>query len=268
MNKRILALVKYKPDIKREVCPNGEILYESQEIHQVIENDGIAWDSLKLVEYSENNLYKSDLKDFHEVKNDLEKYKVILLKRRSYLKARYRKIKSIVQNKILSDDTSIPVDKTIRETPSQKRKRVAGNRGNLKSFNILFEKSKIQSRPMFFVNLMKVRDIAVYPPGYLGKQRSGKKALGIYGRIAYKYNRKAENKFYYYSDFQRTIADNTGTQTEWDSFTIVKYKSLDSLRAFTTHPIFLKSFVHKDAGTDHTYVYASFKKNSASFEKE
>ena len=261
MNKRILALVKYKPDIKREVFPNGEILYESQEIHQVIENDGIAWDSLKLVEYSENNLYESDLKDFNNVKNSLEKYKVILLKRRSYLKARYRKIKSIVQNIILPDDTSIPIDKTIKETPSQKRIRLEGNRGNMKSFNILFEKSKVQSRPMYFVNLVKARDIAVYPPSYLGKQKSGKKALGTYGRIAYKYNRKAENEFYYYSDFKSTIADNTGTHTDWDTFTIVKYKSLDSLRAFTTHPIFLKSFVHKDAGIDHTYVYASFKKN-------
>ncbi len=261
MNKRLLALVKYKPDIKREVFPNGEILYESQEIHQVIENDGIAWDSLKLVEYSENNLYESDLKDFNNVKNSLEKYKVILIKRPSYLKARYRKIKTIVQNIILPDDTSIPIDKTIKETPSQKRIRLEGNRGNLKSINILFEKSKVQSRPMYFVNLVKARDIAVYPPGYLGKQKSGKKALGTYGRIAYKYNRKAENEFYYYSDFKSTIADNTGTHTDWDTFTIVKYKSLDSLRAFTTHPIFLKSFVHKDAGIDHTYVYASFKKN-------
>jgi len=109
MNKRVLALVKYKPDIKSKVFPNGVILFESQEIHQVVENDGIAWDSLKLVEYSKNNLYESDLKGFNNVKNSLKKYKVILLKRPSYLKARYRQIKTIVQNIILPDDTSIPI---------------------------------------------------------------------------------------------------------------------------------------------------------------
>ena len=273
MNKRVLALVKYKPDEKRDVFPNGEILFESQEIHQVVENDGIAWDSLKIVKYSENNLYESDLKDFNNVKNSLEKYKVILLKRPSYLKARYRKIKTIVQNIILSDDTSIPIDKTIKETPSQKRKRVEGNRGNMESFKILLEKSKVQSRPMYFVNLMKVSDIAVYPPGYIGKQKSGKKAHGTYNRIAYKYNKKAGNEFYYYlntksgnkfmvfSDVVKTLADNTGTHTDWDSFVTVKYKSLDSLGAFTSHPMFLKSYDHKYAGIENTYVYASFKKN-------
>jgi len=271
MNKMVLALVKYKPDEKRNVFPNGEILFESQEIHQVVENDGIAWNSLKIVKYSENNVYESDLNDFNNVKNSLEKYKVILLKRPSYLKARYRQIKTIVQNLILSDDTSIPIDKTIKEKPSQKRKRVEGNRGNMESFKILLEKSKVQSRPMYFVNLMKVSDIAVYPPGYIGKQKSGKKAHGIYNRIVYKYNKKAGNKLYYYakhgnefmvfSDVVKTLADNTGTHTDWDSFVTVKYKSLDSLGVFTSHPMFLKSYDHKYAGIENTYVYASFKKN-------
>jgi len=258
MNKRVLALVKYKPDVKRDVFPNGEKLFESHELHQAIENDGITWDSLKLVEYSENNLYESDLKDFNNTKTSLEKYKVILLNRQSYLKARYRKMKSIFQNIFLPDDTSIPLDKSIKETPSQKRKRVEGNRGNFESFRILLEKSKVQSRPMYFVNLMKARDIAVYPPGYLGKQKSGKKALGTYGRIAFKYNRKADNEFYYNSFFKSTLADNTGTHTDWDSFVIVKYQSIESLRAFNTHPMFTKAHVHKDAGIDHTYVYAAF----------
>ncbi|MHA1257583.1 MAG: hypothetical protein ACTSPS_18500 [Promethearchaeota archaeon] len=258
MNKRVLALVKYKPNDKRQVFPNGEILLESQEIHQVVENDGIAWDSLKLVEYSENILYESDLKSFNDLKNNLEKYKVILLKRRSYLEAKYRKMKSIVQNILLSDDTSIPIDKTIKETPSQKRKRVEGNRGNLESLKILLEKFKVQSRPMYFVNLIKFRDIAVYPPGYTGKQKSGKKASNTYGRIAYKYNRKNENAFYYYSIFKSTLADNTGTHTDWDTLCIVKYKSMETLRDFNTHPMFVKSYVHKYAGIDHTYVYAAY----------
>ncbi len=258
MNKIVLALVKYKPDEKRDVFPNGEILFESQEIHQVVENDGIAWDSLKIVKYSKISEYEDDLREFNNVKNDLEKYKVILLKRRSYLEAKYRKMKYILQNILLSDDTSIPIDKTIKETPSQKRKREEGNRGNLESFKILLEKFKIQSRPMYFVNLIKVRDIAVYPPGYTGKQKSGKKASNTYGRIAYKYNRKNENEFYYYLIIKSTIADNTGTHTDWDTFCIVKYKSMETLRDFNTHPIFVKSYVHKYAGIGHTYVYAAF----------
>ncbi len=258
MNKRVLALVKYKPDEKRDVFPNGEISFESQEIHQAVENDGIAWDILKIVKYSKISEYKDDLREFNNVKNDLEKYKVILLKRYSYLKVKYERMRFKFKNLILSADTSIHLDKTIKETPAQKRKRVEGNRGNMESFKILLEKFKIQSRPMYFVNLIKVRDIAIYPPGYKGKQLSGKKALDIYNRIAYKYLTKHGNKWVYFSDAINTLADNTETKTDWERVVIVKYHSMESLGAFTSHPMFTKSYVHKYAGIIHTYVYATF----------
>ena len=130
----------------------------------------------------------------------------------------------------------------------------------MESFKILIEKSKVQSRPMYFVNLMKVSDIAVYPPGYIGKQKSGKKAHGTYNRIAYKYLPKYGNEFFlFFSDVVKTLADNTGTHTDWDSFVTAKYKSLDSFGAFTSHPMYLKSFeTHRYAGVENTYVYATF----------
>ena len=103
MNKRVLALVKYKPDEKRDVFPNGEISFESQEIHQVVENDGIAWDILKIVKYSKISEYKDDLREFNNVKNDLEKYKVILLKRYSYLKVKYERMRFKFKNLMTSE---------------------------------------------------------------------------------------------------------------------------------------------------------------------
>jgi len=112
---------------------------------------------------------------------------------------------------------------------------------------------------MYFINLIKTREVSIYPPGYKGKQISGKKALNIYARIAYKTNIKYKNEFLSLSgDVVYTIADNTGTATDWDTFGVVKYKSFDSLLAFGSDPTFEKSFVHKDAGIDHTYVYAAF----------
>ena len=92
--------------------------------------------------------------------------------------------------------------------------------------------------------------------------------ISTYNRITYKYNRKAGNELYYYakrgnkfmvfSDVVKNLADNTGTHTDWDSFVTAKYKSLDSLGAFTSHPMFLKSYDHKYAGVENTYVYATF----------
>ncbi len=258
MSIRVLALIKYKNTDKISTFINGKELFSSNEVFQMIENDGIVWDDLRLVDYSKKSVYDSDLQDFHDVKNDLENYKVILLKPHSYLKDKYRRMKTVIQNKILSDDTSIRLDKTIKETPKQKRLRVEGNRPNLGNIKIVLDKSREQSRPINMVNLMKNREVAMYPPGYKGKQVSGSKASGIYGRIAYKLNTKHGNKFMFFSDVVNTIADNTGAATDWELFAIVKYKSFTSFRAFNTEPMFLRAFIHKDAGVDHTYVYAAF----------
>lgn len=260
MKKRIIVLIKYKPNEVRDVFPNGEILYESQEILQMVENDGIAWDDLKLIDYSEKNIYQSDLRDFHDDKNELDKYKIILLKPYSYLKDKYSRIKYVIRN-IFGDDTTIPLDKTKKETPKQKRLRLVGNRVNVDRFPILLEKTKVQSRQIYWVNLIKTREIAMYPVNYVGKQISGKKALDIYSRIAYKYNTKHENEFLYFSDVINTIADNTGTDTEWETFAIVKYKSFKSLMDFNYEPRFQRALIHKDAGVAHTYVYATYFNN-------
>jgi len=262
LNKRVLALTKYKNTGKINTFIHGKELFFSSEVFQMIEDDGIAWDDLKLIDYSEKSVYESDLRDFHALKDDLDNYKVILLKPLSYLKNKYSRMKLFIKNKILSDDTSIRLDKTKKESPKQKRLRIEGNRPNLSNIKIVLEKSRVESRPINMVNLMKTREVAIYPPGYKGKQLSGRKAMGIYSRIAYKLNTKLGNEFIFFSDVVNTIADNTGTATDWESFAIVKYKSFNSMRAYNTEPMFVKSFVHKDAGIDHTYVYASFDKNN------
>ncbi|MHA1256558.1 MAG: hypothetical protein ACTSPS_13260 [Promethearchaeota archaeon] len=259
MTERVFILTKYRNNNKINTFIQGDELFSSSEVFQMIEDDGIAWDDLRLLDYSEKSEYESDLREFNDVKDDLENYKVILLKPVSYLKDKYKRMKYVMKNKLLSDDISIRLDKTKKETPKQKRRRVEGNRPNMGNAKIVIDKSKEESRPMYFVNLIKIREVAMYPPGYKGKQISGIKALKIYARIAYKTNTKHKNEFLPSSgDVVNTIADNTATHTDWDTFGIVKYKSFASLLAFSTEPTFVKSFVHKDAGIDHTYVYAAF----------
>ena len=79
MIKRVLALTKYKNTGKINTFIHGKELFSSSEVFQMIEDDGIAWDDLKVIDYSEKNVYESDLRDFNAVKDDLENYKVILL---------------------------------------------------------------------------------------------------------------------------------------------------------------------------------------------
>jgi len=263
MSKTLLVLIKYKDTEKIDLFIHGEDLFSSSEVHQVVENDGIAWDELRLIDYSKESLYDSDLRDFNLDNYKLDKYKILAIKRYSYLKDKFLRITYIVKNLIYSDDTTISMDRTkTKETPKQRRLRIEGNRPNIENFSILLKKSKVP-RPIYLVNIIKTREIAMYPVGYNGKQISGKKAMATYSRVAYKYTKKHGNYFIFLSDVKYTIADNTGTDFEWESLGIVKYKSFASLSNFNNEPMFKNAFVHKDAGIDITHVYASFSNNNS-----
>jgi len=254
MVKTLLVFVKYKN--KKEIFTNGTILYHSKEVLQIVNDDGIEWDEVKLIEYSENGLYNEDMNEFNKLKNEIEKYKVIPVKFYSKIRGKLNKFwHYTLKNLIFSDDTSITLTK--KESPSKKRKRIAGSAPNVKNFLKLG--TVFKGRAIYLVNLVKVHDIAHYPEGYEGKQVSGKKAIFKYARIAYKYNKKHNNIFKFSGLANSTIADNTGTETNWHSIAIVKYASRESLQKFVSEDAFKAGYEHKDAALEATYVYASSK---------
>ena len=138
--------------------------------------------------------------------------------------------------------------------------RIEGNAINYKNQQNLTVRN-YGMKPVYFINLMKYREIALYPDGYEGKQISGKKAGRIYGRVANKVNKKYKNYVKFTGIPKNTIADNTATQIEWDSFAFVRYANVKSILKFAQNKMFQKALDHKDAAIDKTYVYASFNKN-------
>jgi len=251
MVKTLLVFVKYK--YKKEIFTKGTILYRSKEVFQLVNDDGIDWDEVKLISYSEKGLYNYDLNEFNEVKNEIEKYKVIFVKFPSKIRGKLNKFWNYtLKNLIFSDDTSFSLPK--KERPTQKRLRTAGSAPNFKT--VLKMRTLFNGRSIYLVNLIKIHDIAHYPEGYEGKQVSGKKAIFKYARIAYKYNKKHNNIFMYSGIVKSTIADNTGTETNWNSMAIVKYDSPESWQKFISEDAFKAGIEHKDASIEATYVYA------------
>ncbi len=162
-----------------------------------------------------------------------------------------------IKNIILPYDVSINLKK--QESPRKWKKRIEGNRINYRNQQNLTVRN-YGMKPVYFINLMKYRKIAQYPEGYEGKQISGKKAGRIYGRVANKVNRKLNNYVIFIGSPQNTVADNTATQIEWDSFVFVRYINIKSILKFAQDEMFQKAIDHKDAAIDQTYVYASFEK--------
>ncbi len=250
MPKILIVFIKYKD--RKEIFTKGTILYLSEEVLQVINDDGIEWDEIKIITYSDNQSYKDDMNAFDKVKNELVNYRVILTKSISKLKLKYAMMKMKFKNLILSDDTSITLTK--KERPSQKKLRTAGSAPNTK--NGLKMGTQFKGHAIYLVNLIKLHDIAQYPEGYEGKKVSGKKAWATYSRIAVKYNRKHKNYIKFSGVAKSTIADNTGKETKWNIVAMVRYDSRESMQKFTSEKAFKQGFKHKDASVEATYVYA------------
>ena len=245
-----MVFLKFKN--RKEIFTKGTILYLGKEVLQVINDDGIEWDEIKVITYSDNQSYKDDINDFDKVKNELVNYRVILTKYFSKLKLKYAMMKMKFKNLILSDDTSITLTK--KERPSQKKLRTAGSAPNTKNGLKWF--TQHEGHAIYIVNLIKFHDIAQYPEGYEGKKISGKKAFAKYGRIFLKYNRNLKNNTKYAGNFKSTIADNTGKETNWNRLVIVRYDSRKSIQNLTSQKGFKKGFdLHKGASLETYYAY-------------
>lgn len=260
MSKALLVFLKHTSDGNKKVFKNGNLLFRGSlnPFSQMYNNDGIEWDEFRLIKYSNEQSYSNDITEFNNRKNEFVSYRIILIKLYSKFRFIYGKIIERIKNLIYPYDTSINLKKM--ESPRKRKLRTAGNFLNYKNQQNLTVRN-YGMKPVYFVNLMKYREIAQYPDGYEGKQISGKKAGRIYGRVANKVNRKFKNYVKFIGRPKNTIADNTGTVIKWESFALVIYANIKSILKFAQNEYFQKAIDHKDAAIDQTYVYASFDKN-------
>jgi len=257
MRKQLLVFLKNKPNATIEVFTNGIILYKGKDLIQTSGDDGIEWSEVRLIEYLNRQSYSDDINEFDKEKNKVEKYKVILLKPRSKFKRFKFKFQQRIRNLVLSDDddTSIQINK--KESPSKKMKRTAGAAPNMAGFNKLFKKDR--NLPMAMINLIKYRDIALYPEGYSGKPISGKKAYYIYGRLAIKYNARLGNRPTFSCDAKSTLFNNSEEDPDWDTMVILNYVSVSSFFEYASTKIVVKKgHIHREAGLEKTNIYSSF----------
>jgi hypothetical protein len=237
MRKRLLVFLKNKPNGEKEVFSRGNIIYKGKDLIQTAGDDGVEWSEVRLIEYLKHQSYSDDINEFDKEKNKVEKYKVILLKPRSKFKRFKFKLQQRIRNLVLSDDddTSIQINK--KESPSKKMKRTAGAAPNWAGFNKLLKKDR--NLPMAMINLIKYRDIALYPEGYNGKPISGKKAY-----------------------YKSTLFNNSEEDPDWDTMVILNYVSVSSFFNYaSTKVVIKKGHIHREAGLEKTNIYSAFPYN-------
>jgi uncharacterized protein (DUF1330 family) len=102
--------------------------------------------------------------------------------------------------------------------------------------------------PVWMVNLMKYREVAVYTDGRESTV-SGQEADDLYSPIKSLAAVGAEVMFF--GDVDQQLA---GDGTVWDRIGVVKYPTRQSFIAMQSRPEFKQSHQHKDAGMERTIV--------------
>jgi len=174
MSKALIVFLKHTSNKTIEIFTNGEPLFTGtlNPYSQMYNDDGVEWDEFKLIKYSNEQSYSDDITKFNNLENEFVSYRIISIKFYSKFRIILNRLMEGIKNLIYPYDTSINLKKM--ESPKKRKLRIAGNAINYKNQQNLTVRN-YGMKPVFFVNLMKYREIAQYPEGYEGKQISGKK---------------------------------------------------------------------------------------------
>ena len=169
MSKALIVFLKYGSKRTKQIFIKGEPLFIGtlNPYSQMYNDDGVEWDEFQLIKYSNKRNYQNDISEFDNIKSDFVNHRIISIKLYSKVRFILNEIVERIRNLIYPYDVSINLKK--QESPRKRKLRTAGNAINYKNQQNLTVRN-YGMKPVYFVNLMKYREIAQYPDGYEGKQ--------------------------------------------------------------------------------------------------
>ena len=254
MNRNIVAFLKYDESINefysRDIFSDGIILFAGYGIQQLIGDDGTKWDEIMYIRYQDINKYDKVIARLAK-ENKIKKYKILLTtpaSRFQMFKSRMRmKLNNIIYTPSKKDEEDI------NKKDKKKWKKTVSAESTPNSEQMLEFFNRDLSDRIQMLNLLKFRDIALYPKGYKGKQLTGDRAYSIYGKIA----NKCLKKLKCFLELAGSIDSIIGNEdSDWDFVGFVHYRSKNSLVKYTSTKLFQDVQIHREAGMEKTKVYA------------
>jgi uncharacterized protein (DUF1330 family) len=107
--------------------------------------------------------------------------------------------------------------------------------------------------PLQFLNLLRYRDSARYPPGHDMAERnlSGADAYALYGAVALRHVGQRGGCLTLLNDVEQDII---GDGAGWDQIAIMEYPSTDAFLDMVRDLDYTAALVHRDAGLEKTVV--------------
>lgn len=244
-----VVFIKYDESVKaffgRELFNDGKILWAGYNSTPLV-TETEDWDEILVVKYVSPNEEK---KATERVAGEtlIKKSKVVSVNLMS--QANLTKINAIL--KAFSKDS-------IDMIQSDRWKNSVGSPNSPSAEQINRIKQKDTKKPVAIVNLMKYKDIAVYPEDYKGK--TGKRGQNFTGREAYeRYANKSMKKMgksggqiIALGNFDKVVAGDE--DSDWDTFTNVLYPSFDVFLETFNVEDFKSELIDRDAGLEKSKI--------------
>jgi len=245
----IIVFIRYKKSVKKNFAVNlfrdGKILWAG--------HDGVpfstiseAWDEVFIIKYPSEKEEKIVINRIAE-ENDIVKCKVLSLNLIS--PANLEKLNNMLKS---YSKTSIDMTQTdIREKANE-----ANADPSFKHLDRLMEKDKNQA--VCIVNLIKVRDLAVFADDYKGRRvKKGKPLTGseVYEKYTSKFMQICGIFGAQFVTVGRVKTVLYGDEdSDWKTFTVVQYPSLNTLLEILSLNEIDLAFANRNAGLEKTKV--------------
>jgi uncharacterized protein (DUF1330 family) len=110
--------------------------------------------------------------------------------------------------------------------------------------------------PLHFVNLLRFREIALYPPDHplAGDQLSGADAYNLYGAVALEHVIRRGGRLVTLNRVEQQLI---GVSRVWHQVATMEYRNVDAFIDMVSDPEYQQALVHRDAGLEATEVYVS-----------
>ncbi|MHA1256556.1 MAG: hypothetical protein ACTSPS_13250, partial [Promethearchaeota archaeon] len=79
MSRALLVFLKHTSNRTKEIFTNGEPLFIGtlNPYSQMYNDDGVEWDEVQLIKYSNKRNYQNDISEFDNIKSDFVNYRII-----------------------------------------------------------------------------------------------------------------------------------------------------------------------------------------------
>ncbi len=249
MEKTLIVFIRYDDSVKdffgRELFNDGTILWAGYSSNPLV-TETEDWDEIIIVKYLSQNEEKKAIEritDDHRI----EKNKVISVTLLS--QANLAKINTILKAHAKGSIDMTQGDRFLNSIGSP-------NSPSAEQLNRIRQRDT--KKPVAIVNMMKYKEVAVYPEDYKG--RTSKKGRPFTGREAYeryantsmKKMGKSGGQIIVLGNFNAVVAGDE--DSDWDTFTNVLYPSLDVFIETFNVEDFESELIDRDAGLEKSKI--------------